>query len=197
LHSNARFEEVKVEAWQLATPRQSGSFWRRWIEAHGRRTDRLLLLHNLQLCYSTPMLCSLAGVLQARTVALFDPMVQTLRLLRGLLNLVTTVEHFSPEVAPGRVSLEPLAGLPVLELDHVQLKHAVAISTSLAALSNLAALTSLSIYNNGVPQLDVLSSVIRQLRGLELNVFAVTGAAPLSCLTYLMRISLKQGACMY
>jgi hypothetical protein len=186
LHSNARFEEVRVKAGHLpATTPKGASCWR-WIAAHGRRTD-LLLLDNLVLHRSTPRLCDQAGVLLARAVAVSATLVDTLEPLRGLLNL-ESVTYSGPERADGAVSVEPLAGLPALE--HVDLDSFAGALESLAPLGRLTSLTRLYLLNHVVPSLDELGS-LSKLRELELVGFAhVTSVAPLVCLTALTSLVL-------
>jgi Leucine-rich repeat (LRR) protein len=188
LLSNTRFEEVSVDARHLDATVGCDRFWR-WIAAHGRRTGTLRLQH-LELLDSTPQLCSHAGVLQARAVAVSAAVIDTLEPLRGLLNLAavedsTAIMGLVPYCA---VSLAPLAGLPALE--RVTFRVATMATTSLAPLSSMAALTSLTVCNTVVPQLDDLSS-LRCLRDLRLLFFHhVTSVAPLSCLTALTHASL-------
>jgi hypothetical protein len=187
LHSNARFEEVRVKAGHRpATTPKGASCWR-WIAAHGRHTDRLLL-DNLALHRSsTPRLCDQAGVLLARAVAVSATLVDTLEPLRGLLNL-ESVSYAGPERADGAVSVEPLAGLPALE--HVDLDSFAGALESLAPLGRLTSLTRLYLLNHVVPSLDELGS-LSKLRELELVGFAhVTSVAPLVCLTALTSLVL-------
>jgi Leucine-rich repeat (LRR) protein len=192
LHSQARFKDVSVDARQLFS-RQGGASCLRWIAAHGRRVD-VLLIQNLELLHSTPPLCTLAGLLEARAVSVTAVRngyseINTLEPLRGLLNLAAAdFTNVIRESGNGDVSLEPLAGLPTLE--RANLGEAIVVSKSLSALRSLAALTSLSISNAAAPQLDELSSM-SNLRALGLYGFLdVTSLAPLSCLTALTRMVL-------
>jgi hypothetical protein len=186
LHSNARFLEVGVDAGQLDTS-EAGSFWS-WIAAHGWRTDRLLL-QNLELRDATPALCTHAGVLQAKAVAVTAVLVITLEPLRGLLNLAA-VDYTNPPAAEEAVSLEPLAGLPALE--HVNLDNALGLTTSLEPLRSMTALTNLRFFSFKVPQLDDVAR-LSNLRSLQLVGFGeVTCVAPLSCLTLLTKLALLQ-----
>jgi hypothetical protein len=190
LHSTTRFEEISVKGVNLATTQEPSSFWS-WIAAHGRRTDRLQL-QNLELYHSAPRLCTKAGVLQARVVAVSAAAISdTLEPLRGLLNLAA-VESRCPPAALGSVSLEPLAGLPALE--RIRLNVATATTTSLAPLCIMPALSSLSLsmYNTMVPRLDDLRglSKLKQLYMYGFPCLFSTSVAPLSFLTSLVSLVL-------
>jgi hypothetical protein len=183
LHSIARFAQVSVKAGQL------GDSFSGWIAANGGRTDNLLL-RNVGLRHSTPKLCDLAGVSQARAVAVSAAVIDTLEPLRGLRNLAAVVYEGAAVDAHhvDSVSLEPLAGLPALE--EVNLNRITAATSSFASLRSMAALTTLNTRNYEAPQLDDLSS-LSKLRQLELAGFGnVTSLAPLSCLTSVTRMAL-------
>jgi hypothetical protein len=208
LHSNARFTEVVVADSQHTVSSPGSSFWL-WIAAHGCRTGRLVL-RDLELRHSTPLLSAQPGVLQASSVVASAAVVATLEPLSGLVNLAeVVVQDAAPDAADpadaagaasagtdasasaSAVSLEPLAGLPALE--SIELRWPALRTQGYAPLCRVTGLKRLDITSHleDASALEGLSGLSTHLTSAILSGFpAATSLAPLSTLTALQAMTL-------